>query len=121
MTCVRAGTSSISTADGSREPQAILRVACPTGLTATTVDGSTNIMGCHRTAFEARPVFPPDTNSHNSGRAIPAFGWRVTFNRQERTHHEKDHPNYRICHRRQYCGHCATTRPNDFWAGCDLY
>src|SRR6266853_3915775 len=57
MTCVKAGTSSISTADGSREPQAILRAACPTGLTATTVDGSTNIMGCHLTAFEARPVF----------------------------------------------------------------
>ena len=37
--------------------QAILRAACPTGLTATTVDGSTNIMGCHLTAFEARPVF----------------------------------------------------------------
>src|SRR4029077_6535345 len=97
----RSGTSSLSTAYGSREPQAILRTACPTGLTATTVDGSTNIMGCHLTAFEARPVFPQKrTATIVGGLSRLRLAGVSTFYRQERTHHEKDYPNHRICHRR---------------------
>jgi hypothetical protein len=46
------GMSSISIAGGSREPRAIQRAICPTGLIAPTVTGSTTTTGCHLTAFE---------------------------------------------------------------------